>query len=250
MVLANKEKPENWKWDDIVRRNCAVNWEFVPVGSQHRNGLSEATVKILKKSLHHALTPGTVLRYSELVTLLAKISHAINSRPIGLSSTSEDSQQEDFLSPITPNQLLLGTTDDNAPPMDYDHSDNLTARLSYVTEVYNSWWDSWYLQVLPTLVPCKKWRKEVRNLEVGDIVFLYYPSSIQDEYRLAKIIEVLPDVKGNVRTVRIAYRKRNKREDSQTYRSRALTEELVSVQRLSVLLPASEQGLQLAKDRD
>ena len=85
---------------------------------------------------------------------------------------------------------------------------------------------------------------------MGDIVFLYYPSSIQDEYRLAKIIEVLPDVKGNVRTVRIAYRKRNKREDSKTYRSRPLTEELVSVQRLSVLLPASEQGLQVAKDRD
>ena len=60
MVLARKEKPENWNWEDIVRKNCAINWQFVPVGSQHRNGLSEATVKILKKSLHHALTPATV----------------------------------------------------------------------------------------------------------------------------------------------------------------------------------------------
>ena len=120
MVLAEKEKPGNWKWEDVVRKNATTNWEFVPVGSQHRNGLSESMVKILKKSLHHALCPGTVLRYSELVTLLAKVAYAINSRPLGLSSTSQDSQQEDFLSPVTPNQLLLGTTDDDAPPMDYD----------------------------------------------------------------------------------------------------------------------------------
>ena len=92
MVLSEKEKPANWKWEDVVRKNATTNWEFVPVlGSQHRNGLAEALVKILKKSLHHALSPGTVLQYSELVTLLAKIAHAINSRPLGLSSTSQDS---------------------------------------------------------------------------------------------------------------------------------------------------------------
>ena len=86
-----------------MRNNSASNWEFVPVGSQHRNGLPESVVKILKRSLHLALPPGTVLRYSELVTLLAKIAHSVNSRPIGLGSTSQDSQLEDFMSPITPN---------------------------------------------------------------------------------------------------------------------------------------------------
>ena len=243
MVLAEKEKPVNWKWKDVVRNNATTNWEFVPVGSQHRNGLSESLVKILKKSLHHALSPGTVLRYSELVTLLAKIAHAINSRPLGLSSTSQDSQQEDFLSPVTPNQMLLGTTDDDAPPMEYDESDKLTARLAYVSEVYNAWWRAWYQQVLPTLVPCKKWRKESRNLQVGDIVFMYYPSSVQDDYRLAKITETFPDEKGLVRTVRVCYRKRDKREKMLPYKAKPLTEELVAVQRLSVLLPVSEQSL-------
>ena len=106
MVLAEKENPENWKWEDVVRKNATTNWEFVPVGSQHRNGLSESMVKILKKSLHHALCPGTVLRYSELVTLLAKVAYAINSRPLGLSSTSQDSQQEDFLSHPTSCSLV------------------------------------------------------------------------------------------------------------------------------------------------
>ena len=241
MVLAEKEKPANWKWEDVVRKNSTTNWEFVPVGSQHRNGLPESLVKVLKESLHHAFTPGTVLRYSELVTLLAKISHSINTRPLGLSSTSQDSQQEDFLSPVTPNQLLLGHTDDDAPPLEYDDSDKLTARLAYVSGVFEAWWRAWYQQVLPTLVPCRKWKKEVRNLEVGDIVFMYYPSSVKDDYRLARISEVFPDEKGLVRTARVCYRKRDKREKVTEYKAKPLSEELVAVQRLSVLLPASEQ---------
>ena len=97
--------------------------------------------------------PGTVLKYSELVTLLAKISHSINSRPLGLGSTSQDSNQEDYLSPITPNQLLLGKTGDEAPPLDYDETDSYTARLAYVSAVYGAWWDAWYKQVLPSLIP-------------------------------------------------------------------------------------------------
>ena len=122
MALAEKEKPANWKWSDIVQKNSTTNWEFVPVGSQHRNGLSESQVKVLKKSLHHALPPGAVLNYAELITLLSKISYSVNSRPLGLGETSENSQQEDHLSPITPNQLLLGRSDDNCPPLEYDRS--------------------------------------------------------------------------------------------------------------------------------
>ena len=241
MVLAEKERPANWKWQDVVKKNSTTSWEFVPIGSQHRNGLSESQVKILKKCLHLAITPGTVLKYSELVTLLAKIAFSINSRPLGLQSTSQNSQQEDFLSPITPNQLILGRSDDDAPPLDYTEDDKLTARLAYVSGVFSSWWSAWYQQVLPTLVPCRKWRKEVRNLEVGDVVFMYYPSSIKDEYRLARVTETFPDEKSLVRTVRVCYRKKDKREQGTTYRAKPLTEELVAVQRLSVLLPVSEQ---------
>ena len=241
MILAEKEKPQNWKWEEVVRKNATTNWQFVPIGSQHQNGLSESLVKVLKKSLHHALKPGTVLKYSELVTLLAKIAHAINSRPIAIGSVSQDSQQEDFLSPITPNQLLLGTSNDDAPPIDYDDTDSLTARLAFVSNVYKTWWRCWYQQVLPTLVPCKKWKTEKRNLEVGDIVFMYYPSNILDDYRLAKVIEVFPDKDELVRTVRVCYRKKDKREDTHSYKPKQLTEEIVSVQRLSVLLPVSEQ---------
>ena len=49
MVLAEKEKPKNWNWNEVIRKNATTNLDFVPIGSQHRNGLSEAQVKVLKK---------------------------------------------------------------------------------------------------------------------------------------------------------------------------------------------------------
>ena len=70
-ILAAKESPERWDWARITRENSTSNWEFVPVGSQHRNGLPEATMKVLKKSVEHALHPGVMLDYGELITLLA-----------------------------------------------------------------------------------------------------------------------------------------------------------------------------------
>ena len=225
-----------------MKRNSTTSWEFVPVGSQHRNGLSEAQVKILKKSLHLAIPPGAVLCYAELVTLLSKISYSVNSRPLGLSTTSGSSQQDDFLSPITPNQLLLGRSDDNSSPLNYDESDKLTARLAYISGVYDSWWHAWYKQVLPSLVPCRKWKQEFRSLKEGDVVLMYYQSSVKDHYRLARVKKVYPDKKNLVRTVRVAFRKRDSRETNDEYKSKPLVEEDVAVQRLSVLVPVDEQG--------
>ena len=69
LVLAEKNSPKEWDWAAVVRANCASDWHFVPVGAAHRNGLPEATVKVLKQSLRHALAPGVVLSFSGLNTL-------------------------------------------------------------------------------------------------------------------------------------------------------------------------------------
>ena len=76
---------------------------------------------------------------------------------------------------------------------------------------------------------------------MGDIVYMYYPNSIRDDYRLARVMDTFPDTKGLVRTVRVGYRRRDKREKPEVYKAKSLTEEIVAVQRLSVLLPVSEQ---------
>ena len=47
IIMAEKNTPSGWNLEEVVRRNAASNWEFVPVGAQHRNGLAAATVKVL-----------------------------------------------------------------------------------------------------------------------------------------------------------------------------------------------------------
>ena len=78
-------------------------------------------------------------------------------------------------------------------------------------------------------------------MEVGDVVLMYYPSSIKSDYRLARIVETFPDEKGLVRSVRVSYRKKAKNESSKKYKVKPLTKEIVAVQRLVLLLPYSEQ---------
>ena len=239
-LLARKQSPEEWSWQDIVSKNSASNWHFVPVGCQHFNGLPESTVKVLKKSLKLALHPGVELNYPELVTLLAKISYTINARPLGLSDVSNSSQQDDIMLPITPNMLLLGRSSDSSPPLDYSPDERFSSRLAYVSEVEKDWWRRWYVQVLPTLFSYKRWKRKQRNLVVGDIVLLHYPNHFKDDYCLGKISDVHPDEEGDVRLVTVQYRKKNPRESLTVCRTRPLITEKMAVHRLHRLDLADE----------
>ena len=152
-VLAAKESPESWDWSRITSENRTSSWEFVPIGSQHRNGLPEATVKVLKKSLAHAIHPGVILDYGEFITLLSRISYSINQRPLGLNNTSQSSLQEDNMMPLTPNMMLLGRTSNESPPLEYNEDEKFCSRLSYVAKVESEWWGKWVKDVMPTLLP-------------------------------------------------------------------------------------------------
>ena len=241
VVIGNKDLPVNQlDWKKVTSTNCATDWIFVPIGAQHRNGLSEATVKVLKKSLALAIHPSSDLSYAELVTLLARISHSINSRPLALRNTSPNSQQEDCLLPLTPNHLLLGRATIDVPNMEYDEGNKFSSRLAYVQKVYSSWWERWVQDVLPTLVPCKRWKSIKKNLKRDDIVMIYYSGNLCDDYRIGKVTKVFKDQKGLVRTVRVAFRRRDKREPSHIYWKKPLTEEIFAVQRLSLLQAANE----------
>ena len=67
-----------------------------------------------------------------------------------------------------------------------------------------------------------------------------YPNQLKDDYRIAKVLEMYPDEKNLVRTVRVGYKRREKQEHGDTYRKKPLVEEVVAVQRLSILEDASE----------
>ena len=152
-IVAKKELPaHSYDWDRVTKQNIKTTWEFVPAGCQWRNQ-TEAMVKVLKTALHHALPPGKVLIYSEMVTLLARIAFSVNSRPLALANVSNTSQQEDDLVPLTPNQLLLGHNTAEKPDMLYEECDKFSARLNYIQSLHKEWWQRWIEDVLPTLIP-------------------------------------------------------------------------------------------------
>ena len=241
IVIGNKDLPSNnLDWQKVTSVNSATDWQFVPIGGQHRNGLSEATVKVMKKSLSLALHPSVELSYSELVTLLARISYSINSRPLTIKSVSSNSQQEDIMMPITPNHLLLGRATIDIPDLDFDDTNKFSARIAYVQSVFDVWWEKWIQDVLPTLVPCRRWKEIRKNLKINDVVMMKYTGNMRDDYRLARVVETYPDSKNLVRTVKVCYRKKDKREPVESYWKKRLTEEIVPIQRLAILYSADD----------
>ena len=206
---------------------------------QFRNQ-TEAVVKILKKALLHALPTGSQLTYSEMETLLGRVEYSVNSRPLALAAVSNTSQQEEFLQPLTPNQLQLGRNTAEVPAMNFDPSNKFSRRLAYVESVHKEWWNRWVIEVLPTLIPCPKWKSQKRNFKVNDVVMLHYRGNLVDDYRLARVSAVYPDERGHVRTVVVSYRKRDSKEPAEVYRSKALVQEEVAVQRLSLLQAVDE----------
>ena len=239
--VEEKDKPVNsFNWKQVTSKDFRTNWIFVPAGAQHRNGLAESTVKVMKRSLNLALQKGQVLAYAELVTLLARIATSINSRPLAISRTSSSSDQPDSLLPLTPNHLLLARSTSEPSALEYLDDDKFSRRMAYVQCLHDSWWKSWIAEVLPTLVPCKRWKYPKRNLKVDDIVMVTFPGNMTNDYRVARVIAVYPDVRNLVRTVRIAYRRKNRREPAEVYVSRPLVEEEVHVQKLSLLQSAGE----------
>ena len=93
-------------------------------------------VKVLKSALQFALPDGRQLRYSEMVTLLARATFSVNCIPLALADVSGSSQQEDDLAPLTPNMLLLGHNTAEKPTMEYDDSGRYSARINYIQSIH------------------------------------------------------------------------------------------------------------------
>ena len=128
-LVVEKDLPcSKYDWGKIEAHSPGTTWTFVPAKAQHRNGLAESTVKVMKRSLSLALGPGAELTYCEMVTLLAQISCSINSRPLGLQNTSDTDQLEDLMNPLTPKQLLIGRSTSEPLRMDFSNEDKYTAR--------------------------------------------------------------------------------------------------------------------------
>ena len=112
LVAVHKEvadDPLRYDWDLIANTTSSkgTTWKFAPAGGQWRNGAAEAFVKTFKLSFNH-LYRETRFNYAELECAVKRVANILNDRPVSVQRTKCNAQDEDFLSSLTPNMLLLG----------------------------------------------------------------------------------------------------------------------------------------------
>ena len=237
--IAAEFAPASLDWISIGEKAAknGTKWKVVEIGCQWRNGLAESAVKLVKSTLEHTIASQRTLDYSELDTLFSSVANTVNQRPIGAKNFTE----EDFET-ITPNDLLLGRSRNTVTEVIYSENESLTKRQQVLQELEQCWWNQWITQVLPHLVPFKRWRVEHRSLRVGDVVLVLYEKKIgKGTYRLGRVRKVHPDAHGVVRTVTVGLRKRDSREPLLPYTAKPLEEIDLGVQRLAVICPVEDQ---------
>ena len=121
-------------------------------------------------------------------------------------------------------------------------TDNCVEREELIDRVFANWWDLWMKEVFDSLFPYKRWKDLHPNLQIGDICMLVHDAKLgRCGTRICRVVDVHPDPKGVVRTVTIESRPRDSREKSLPYNHKDLVTQKVSIQRLILILPYSQQ---------
>ena len=241
LISAHKEvisEPHNYDWDLISSSTAAqgTTWHFTPSGGQWRNGSTEAFVKKFKMSFSH-LYKDTRLNYAELNSAVKRIANVLNDRPVSAQRSRSFADDEEFLTPLTPNMLLTGRSR-NPPCSLSTDEENPQIRQSYLAELESAWWYQYKVQYFESLLPTRKWLEAKRNLHIGDIVLIQYAAkSMPGTYRLGKVVNVETDPDGLVRTCTVLYHLCK----SDTTSAPTKKEIRVPAQRLVLILPIEEQ---------
>jgi hypothetical protein len=100
--------------------------------------------------------------------------------------------------------------------MKFEEAPRLTQRLQFIEEAKSQFWKKWMQQVFSGRMLNHKWTKNVRNVAVGDIVYLAEAENDDPTYRLGQIVEACPGEDGCVRTVRVQYTNPGKSEEKRS----------------------------------
>lgn len=134
----------------------------------------------------------------ELYTCLQDIGNLVNQRPIGRVPTDPDDGHY-----LCPNDMLLGRASREVPQGPFRETRNPKHRVEFVQKIVNSFWQRWTRDVLPLLVPRRKWDANRRNVCVNDIVMLVDSSAVRGKWTVGRVVEVYPGNDGKVRNVKV-----------------------------------------------
>lgn len=175
-----------------------IQWLFNPPGGSHHGGIWERCIRSVRKVLA-ALLHEQRLDDESLPTFLCEVEAILNGRP--LTSVSNDPRD---LEALTPNHLLLLRAGPDLPPGMFTKEDCYSRRRwRHVQYLSDQFWRRWTREYLPLLQSRQKWNRSRRNFREGDIVLIVNKTTPRSFWPLARITEVYPDAKGQVRKVKL-----------------------------------------------
>lgn len=188
--------------DEDEMKNEALNhgtkWTFIPPASPHWGGAWERLIRSVKTSLRVVLKERAP-RDETLSTLLTEIENIVNSRPLTHVSVEPGSAET-----LTPKHFLLGTSLDSPQIGKFDDSDLYLRKQWRISQrLADMFWNRWVKEVLPDLLPRKKWNKDQRPLQVGDLVYIVDPNGPRNKWPKGLIQEVCPGKDKRVRMVKV-----------------------------------------------
>lgn len=168
-----------------------VEWHFLPPSAPHFGGLWESGVKTCKYHLYRVMGEAH-LTFEEFYTLLVQIEAVVNSRPLfTLSNLPSDPI------PITPAHFLIGRPLTSLPDKDVTLiRENRLTTYERVQKLAQHFWERWSKEYVSELQVRHKWTKSTGRLKLNDVVLIKEDHVPVCQWRLGRIIELIPGKDG------------------------------------------------------
>ena len=161
-----------------------------------------------------------------------QIANSINNLPIAIGNVVQDLENLDLL---TPNRLILGRNNSRCPAGVISVTDDPKRIIRSNNELFTTWFRSWLISYVPTLMPQPKWFNSSADLQVGDVIlFLKSDKEFERLYQYGMIQKLKHSKDGLVREVVIEYQNNNESVKRSTTRG---------VREIVVIHPADELGI-------
>ena len=178
--------------------NKGVKWHFNPPLAPHFGEAHESIVKSAKKAINAILRQADITD-EELLTAIIGAEGLVNSRPL----THQSANHKDDV-PLTPNHFLHGQIGGHFAPTSVDETQfNPKKRWRRFQELVRHFWHRWLREWLPGLSLRKKWRRQRRDVQVGEVGLVISPDTPRGKWSLGRVTEVYPGDDGCVRVVNV-----------------------------------------------
>ena len=175
-----------------------IDWQFLPAGASHMNGVVERQIRTIRKVFTGLLTEEQRLTDDILATLFCEVEGIVNSRP--LTKVSDDPSDD---AAMTPSDLFIVRSSQPVALGKFCQGDMLRRRWRYTQHLVEMFWRRYLREYIPQLQKRMKWTREKKSVKRGDLVLVIDENSPRKQWPMALIVETREGRDGLVRSVKL-----------------------------------------------